>query len=229
MITTINEFKQSLNEKKISLQQDSGDKLKISLDEEIILKHAKKMFKKIKTIKDVTSLGSSDYNKLIKHLYNIKQPLNEGRGNTIIRYENHNWPTYYIEYYSSTDEDEDGNEYENENANDNFIDDVVGNISHFKTVNLTKLDKPEWLNNDQSIYFEGENIKIVFADNEWSLAVGVIPIYEFNENDEEVIPAGFNDEATKFFNELKSLYNLSVANGAWMSSKVDSDIIINQN
>lgn len=77
MITTINEFKQSLNEKKIELQQDSGDKLKISLDEEIILKHAKKMFKKIKTIKDVTSLGSSDYNKLIKHLYNIKQPLNE--------------------------------------------------------------------------------------------------------------------------------------------------------
>jgi hypothetical protein len=75
MITNINEFKNSLlKEKKIELQQDSADKLKISLDEEIILKHAKKMFKNIKTIKDVMSLGTSDYNKLIKHLYN----LNEG-------------------------------------------------------------------------------------------------------------------------------------------------------
>lgn len=157
-----------------------------------------------------------------------KTLINEGSGNTRIRYEDQFWPTYYVEYYSTTDTDEEGNEFENENANDYFLEDIVENISNFETVNLTKLDKPEWLNNDQSIYFEGENIKIVFADNEWSLAVGVIPIYEFNENDEEVIPVGFNDEASKFFNELKSLYNLSVANGAWMSSKVDSDIIINE-
>jgi len=71
MITTINEFKQFMNENKITLQQDSADKIKITLDENIILTHAKKMFKKIKTMKDVYGLGSIDYNKLIKHLSKI--------------------------------------------------------------------------------------------------------------------------------------------------------------
>jgi len=157
-----------------------------------------------------------------------KTLITEGRGNTIITYDSRRWPTYYIDYYSSTDEDEDGNEYENENANDGFLDDVIGNLQFFKTVNLNLLDKPEYLDRDQVVYFEGQYIKVVFSDNEDSMAVGVIPIYDFNEDDEEIIPDGFNEEASKFFNELKSLYNLSVATSAWTSANVENDIVINE-
>lgn len=51
-----------------TLQQDNHDKLKITLPENLILKVAKKMFK-CKTFKDISSLGSKDYDQLIKKLY----------------------------------------------------------------------------------------------------------------------------------------------------------------
>lgn len=73
MITTINEWKKINESKKITLQQDSADKIKITLDEDVILKQAKKMFKHVKTIKDVYLLGTSNYNKLIKELSKINE------------------------------------------------------------------------------------------------------------------------------------------------------------
>lgn len=160
----------------------------------------------------------------------FKQALiKEGRGNVSLRYDGKHWPIYYIKYYDFTDIDEDGNEFENPDANDYFVDDVAGNIKHFKTINLTKLDKQEWINNDTAVYFEGENIRVCFIDNEWSMGVGLIPIYDYDENDEEIIPDGFNEEASKFFNELNSIYQLYKSTSAWTSSPVEGDIIINEN
>src|SRR3990172_8406821 len=84
--------------------------------------------------------------------YQAKNKIVEGRGNTRIRFEGVNYPTYYIDYYG-TDIDEETGE-ENENVNDTFLDDVIGNLSHLKTVSLEKLAKPEYMNNDSAIYFE---------------------------------------------------------------------------
>ena len=115
----------------------------------------------------------------------------------------------------------------NENANDMFVEDVTGNIAHFKTVQLTKLAEPEYVeqSHDQSVYFENDIIKVVFADNEWSMAVGCIPV--MTETDDYDTPDSydvdkFNEESTKFFRELLTIYTLRKPNGAWMSSDVTS-------
>lgn len=147
--------------------------------------------------------------------------MNEGRGNTRIRFEGVNYPTYYIDYYTAEDDEEFP-----ENVNDDFLDDVTGNIKHFKTVQLTKLDKPEHIGNDQVIYLENDIIKVVFADNENTIAVGCIPVFHFNgeEFDSEEIydEAKFKEESKKFFTELLTLYKLSTATSAWTSREVTS-------
>lgn len=57
----------------ITLQQDSADKIKISLPEQTIIKSAMLYFGWRKCdLKRVKSLGSSEYNRLIKHLSKIK-------------------------------------------------------------------------------------------------------------------------------------------------------------
>jgi hypothetical protein len=157
----------------------------------------------------------------MRHIKLFEAFLNEGRGNTRIRFESENYPTYYVEYYKAEEpEDEDS-----EILNDTFVDDVVGNISGFKTVELTKLDKPESMQypyDNQTIYFENDIIKVVFADNEWSMAIGCIPVFSFNDEDEETYDEKkFKDEATKFFTELATMYQLHKASSAWTSSKVD--------
>jgi hypothetical protein len=165
-------------------------------------------------------------NEFKKYLNNAKK-INEGRGNTIIRFENQSWPTYYIEYYSSTDIDEEtGEEYTNENANDMFVEDLVGNIEHsIKTVELTKLSEPKWLDNDQAVYFENDIMKVIFADNEWSMAVGCIPVFSWQEVDGDEIETynedKFNEEVNKFFTGLLEMYTLHKATSAWTSAKVD--------
>ncbi len=225
MITKVNEFRQYLKENKITLQQDAHDKIKITLDEDIILKHAKKMFKNIKTIKDVKGLGTSDYDKLIKQLSTIPvgKSVNEGTGNTTIRFEGEKYPTYYIEYYSSEDEDEDGNPTTNNYVNDTFHDDVIGNLLHNDcNLNLREVNPVKWIGNDQAVYLENDVLRIVFADNEWSMAVGTIPVMTYNEEDEEVVPENFLAESKRVFECLLGMYELHKANGAWLSSKVDS-------
>lgn len=153
--------------------------------------------------------------------------INEGSGNAKIRYNGQFWPTYYIEYYDSTDEE--GNEIPY--ANDMFIDDFIGNVEHFKSVKLTRV-ADKWIDNNQVIKFESDTFKVVVVDNEWALGVGVIPaFYDENDEGEEVIPNGFNEDATKFFNELNSIYKLHTATSAWTSRAIDNDekITVNEN
>lgn len=153
--------------------------------------------------------------------------INEGSGNAKIRYNGQFWPTYYIEYYDSTDEDGD----EIPGANDMFIDDFIGNVEHFKSVKLIPV-ADEWIDNNQVVKFECDTFKVVVVDNEWALGVGVIPaFYDENDEGEEVIPNGFNEDATKFFNELNSIYKLHTATSAWTSRAIDNDekITVNEN
>lgn len=153
--------------------------------------------------------------------------INEGSGNAKIRYNGQFWPTYYIEYYDSTDEDGD----EIPDANDMFMDDFIGNVEHFKSVKLTRVPD-EWISNNQVIKFESDTFKVVVVDNEWALGVGVIPaFYDENDEGEDVIPNGFNEDATKFFNELNSIYKLHTSTSAWTSRVIDNDekITVNEN
>lgn len=153
--------------------------------------------------------------------------INEGSGNAKIRYNGQFWPTYYIEYYDSTDEDGD----EIPGANDMFIDDFIGNVKYFKSVKLTPV-ADEWIDNNQVVKFESDTFKVVLVDNGLTLGVGVIPaFYDENDEGEEVIPNGFNEDATKFFNELNSIYKLYTSTSAWTSRAIDNDekITVNEN
>lgn len=144
--------------------------------------------------------------------------LNEGAGNTRIRFDGVDYPTYYIDYYTAEDDEEFP-----ENTNDYFVDDVTVNINSFKTVHLTKLDKEEYITRDQAIYFENDIIKVVFADNEASMAVGCIPVFHYDETDEEVYDeVKFKEESKKFFTELLTIYKLSKPTSAWTSQEVTS-------
>lgn len=112
-----------------------------------------------------------------------------------------------------------------------FIDDFIGNVKHFKSVKLTPV-ADEWIDNNQVVKFECDTFKVVVVDNEWALGVGVIPaFYDENDEGEEVIPNGFNEDATKFFNELNSIYKLHTATSAWTSRAIDNDekITVNEN
>lgn len=112
-----------------------------------------------------------------------------------------------------------------------FIDDFIGNVEHFKSVKLIPV-ADEWIDNNQVVKFECDTFKVVVVDNEWALGVGVIPaFYDENDEGEEVIPNGFNEDATKFFNELNSIYKLHTATSAWTSRAIDNDekITVNEN
>jgi len=151
----------------------------------------------------------------MKHIKLFEAFLNEGSGNKIIRFDGVNCPTYYIDYYEQDEDNPDGD------PNETFLEDVIGNISHFTTVALDKLTKPERLSNDETIYFENDSIKVVFADNEWSMAVGCIPVLDYDDDgDETYDKQKFKEESTMFFIELLGAYNLRTATGAWTSEDV---------
>lgn len=171
-------------------------------------------------IKKIYNSMITKINEFSKHQAKL---IKEGRGNATIRHDGVNYPTYYIDYYSSTETDEDtGEEIENENANDDFLRDVIGNIQHMSTVQLNKVEPVKWLDNDQAVYFENDILKVVFADNENSMAVGCIPVFTFDEHDEETYDeAKFKEEYTKFFTELLEIYKLRKATSAWTSTEVD--------
>jgi len=89
MITTLNTFKITLNinESIKTLQQDAHDKLKITLDEDIILNAAKAMFKnKVKVYSDISKLGTVDYDNLIKKLYDNHKKVNENNATEEVHY-----------------------------------------------------------------------------------------------------------------------------------------------
>ena len=139
--------------------------------------------------------------------------IKEGRGNAVMRFEGINWPTYYIEY----DPDE----------ADFFYDDVITNTQYsIKKHGFDKLSRPRFIN-EWSVKFEGHVSDVCFTDNEWSIAVSVIPnedyFYESNGDLSE-----YNREATKVFNEIQSMYTLHARTSAWSSAKVKGKIIVNE-
>jgi len=143
-----------------------------------------------------------------------------GRGNAIIRQEGVNYSTFYIEYYQHNEElNEDGEPYCDGNShchcNDTFYDDVMGNIECSIMPKIKSMRKANSWIYDGKVIFESYYIKVVIVDNEWSMAIGVVPV--------ERADAIYIAQANKFMRELHSMYQLHTRTSAWTSEQLPSD------
>lgn len=155
----------------------------------------------------------------MKHIKLYEQFIAEGAGNFRIRYEGVDWPTYYASY-----PDFDGDAltpYE-------YMTDLKDEIKNMKSVKKYGLKPADsWIDNGAHIIFENDVAGIALADNEWSLAIGIVPTEEYYFDRDENTMDEFNEQATAILNDIAEFADLHERTGPWTSKPVKGRIKVN--
>jgi hypothetical protein len=127
-----------------------------------------------------------------------------GKGNVIGFKEN---PVYYIDYDKFDEFD-----FSNLKC---LYDDLVATLKlkNCKFVNRWTSNK----GNDWLIFMTFDDLQILLADNEWSVALCCVPNEEYDENAYDVV---FTNAANKFMQKLSQLFGLSCRSSAWTSVEI---------
>lgn len=95
-------------------------------------------------------------------------------------------------------------------------DDFVSEVRDALPASFSKDDR--WRGRDGFVAASNGLIDVVIADNQWSLAIALIPKHEPGEGCYNLAVRHLDLFADKVFKELSLQWNIFIRNGAWMSS-----------